>query len=148
MPRRATATDTGAGATGATGLWATLGRHQIGAFAATAVDFGVMIALVECFHASPVVGTAVGATVGALTNFLLGRAWIFPGHAGHWSGQALRYAMVSAASAGLNALGEHLVCDVARLQYVLARVLVSVAVSLLWNFPMQRRFVFREGKAR
>jgi putative flippase GtrA len=30
---------------------------------------------------------------------------------------------------------------------MVARVFVSIAVSLLWNFPMQRRFVFRDGGA-
>jgi putative flippase GtrA len=29
------------------------------------------------------------------------------------------------------------------LQYQLARALVSIAVSVLWNFPMQRHYVFR-----
>jgi putative flippase GtrA len=37
--------------------------------------------------------------------------------------------------------------DVAGMQYVLARAVVSIVVSLLWNFPMHRRFVFREGRA-
>jgi putative flippase GtrA len=129
-------------------LWWTLGRHQLGALAATAVDFGTMILLVERFHASPVVGTAVGAPLGAATNFVLGRIWIFPGHAGHWAAQAGRYAVVAAASAALNALGEHVVNSVARVPYVRARLVVSIAVSLLWNFPMQRRFAFRQGGAR
>ena len=129
----------------ATGLWRTLGRHQLGAIAATVVDFGTMIALVEWAAVSPVLATAIGATGGAVTNFLLGRAWIFRRQSGHWAGQAARYAVVSAASAGLNTLGEHLVHDVARLQYLLARALVALVVSLLWNFPMHRRFVFREA---
>ena len=129
------------------GLWSTLGRHQLGAVAATAVDFAVMIALVEGIHVSPVTGTVVGAAVGAVTNFFLGRAWVFRRHSGHWAAQGARYAAVAGASAGWNALGEHLVHDVAGIQYILARVFVSIAVSLLWNFPMQRRFVFRDGGA-
>ena len=129
-------------------LWPTLARHQVGSLVATAVDFGAMIALVEGAGLSPVAGTAVGASLGAVTNFSLGRAWIFPRHSGHWAAQAARYAVVSAASAGWNTLGEHLLHDLARVQYVLARVVVSIAVSLLWNFPMQRRFVFREGGPR
>jgi len=131
----------------AASTWRTLGRHQMGAAIATGVDFATMILLVERAGVSPVVATAVGASVGAVTNFLLGRAWIFRRHSGHWAAQALRYATVSAASASLNALGEHVVHDVAGMQYVLARVLVSIAVSLLWNFPMQRRFVFRDRGA-
>jgi putative flippase GtrA len=128
------------------GLWWTLGRHQLGALAATAVDFGTMILLVERFHASPVVGTAIGAPLGAATNFALGRLWIFPRNVGHWAAQAGRYAAVAAASAALNALGEHLANSVAGVQYVRARLVVSIAVSLLWNFPMQRHFVFPEGR--
>jgi putative flippase GtrA len=130
----------------ADGLWSTLGRHQVGAIAATAVDFAAMIALVECLGVSPVTATVAGALLGAVTNFALGRAWVFRRHSGHWAAQGARYAVVSGASAGWNALGEHLVHDVARVQYVAARVFVSIVVSLLWNFPMQRRFVFRDGR--
>jgi putative flippase GtrA len=130
----------------ASSTWRTLGRHQMGAAIATAVDFASMILLVERAGFSPVLGTAVGASLGGATNFLLGRSWIFRQQTGHWAGQVLRYASVSAASAGLNALGEHVVLDLARLQYVVARVLVSMAVGLLWNFPMHRWFVFREGR--
>jgi putative flippase GtrA len=130
----------------AASTWRTLGRHQVGAAIATAVDFGTMILLVERAGVSPVGATAIGASLGAVTNFLLGRTWIFRRQTGHWAAQAVRYAGVSAASATLNALGEHVVHDVARVQYVLARVLVSLVVGLLWNFPMHRWFVFREGR--
>jgi putative flippase GtrA len=145
MPRPATRS---ADARSAASIWTTLWRHQLGAFGATAVDFASMIVLVERAGVSPVAATALGATMGAVTNFLLGRVWVFRRHSGHWAGQAVRYGLVSAASAGLNAAGEHLMHDDAGVQYVLARVFVSVAVSLLWNFPMQRRFVFREGRGR
>ena len=131
----------------ASAMWRTLGRHQVGAAMATLVDFATMISLVELLGVSPVVGTAIGAPMGAVTNFALGRAWIFRGHSGHWLAQAIRYALVSGASAGWNTLGEQLVHGLGHVQYVLARALVSIAVSLLWNFPMQHRFVFREGRA-
>ncbi|HEX3345932.1 MAG TPA: GtrA family protein, partial [Polyangiaceae bacterium] len=102
--------------------------------------------LVEGLCLSPVIATAIGAGLGALTNFGLGRAWVFRRHSGHWAAQGSRYALVAGASAGWNALGEHLVHDVEHVQYVLARVVVSLVVSLLWNFPMQRRFVFRDRR--
>jgi putative flippase GtrA len=131
-----------------TGLWGTLGRHQAGAIAATLLDFSVMVACVQRLGLSPDAGTAIGASVGGLTNFLLARAWIFRRQSGHWAGQAARYALVSGGGALWNTLGEHLMHDIERVQYVVARLIVSVAVSLLWNFPMQRRFVFREGRGR
>lgn len=125
----------------------TIGRHQAGAIVATVVDFGAMVLLVETHLLSPVVATACGASLGAATNFAVGRTWIFRAQQGTLGAQAARYAVVSAASAALNAIGEYLVHGVGHLQYVAARALVAVAVSLLWNFPMQRRFVFREETA-
>lgn len=126
------------------GVWGTLGRHQVGALAATLLDFSVMVACVQRLGLSPVASTAIGASVGAAANFMLSRVWIFRRHSGHWAGQAIRYAFVSGGGAGWNTVGEHLVHDVGHVQYVVARALVSVVVSLLWSFPMQRRFVFRE----
>jgi putative flippase GtrA len=143
MPPRATPSTDSRG----TGTWQTLGRHQLGAMVAGGADFGAMIFCVEVLGLSPVAGTALGATLGALTNFCLGRAWIFRVASGSPFAHAARYALVSGASAGWNSVGEHLVHDVARVQYVLARALVAIAVSLLWNFPAQRWFVFREGRA-
>lgn len=122
-----------------------LGRHQLGAFITTVVDFGVMIAVVQALHARPVLGTIVGASAGAVTNFLLGRYWIFDPRdalARKARHQAQRYAFVSAASLCLNALGVRLLAEIVGVQYVLARTIVAACVSLLWNFPMHRHFVF------
>ncbi|MGH7330995.1 MAG: GtrA family protein, partial [Polyangiaceae bacterium] len=58
---------------------------------------------------------------------------------------ALRYGLVSGASLLLNMIGEWLVHDVAQVQYVFARAMVAASVSVLWNFPMQRNFVFKKG---
>jgi len=128
--------------------WRTLGRHQLGSLVATAVDFGTMIAFVELVGISAVRATALGAALGGIANFALGRTWIFRHQSGRLGGQAARYALVSAAGAGWNALGEHVVHDRAHIQYIAARALVSIFVSLLWNYPMQREFVFHEGRAR
>jgi putative flippase GtrA len=138
---------TSSGELGRSPMWQTLVRHQLGAIISTAVDFGTMVLLVEVWGASPVLGTSLGASLGAVSNFGLGRQWIFRGHSGVVGWQAVRYGAVSVMSAGWNAFGEHLMHDLAHVQYVVARTLVAIAVSVAWNFPMQRRFVFAEGKA-
>jgi putative flippase GtrA len=132
----------GARPSGVRGGYYALARHQLGALGATLVDFATMIA---CVHAglTPVAGTALGAGVGAAANFALGRYWVFPaGLPGRARRQAIRYALVSLSSLALNTLGELLLHDVAHMQYVLARVVVAGAVSLAWNFPLQRGWVF------
>lgn len=95
----------------------------------------------------PALATAVGAAAGATINFLLGRYWIFPGGRATAGTSALRYALVSLVSLGLNSAGEYVLVTVARMQYVLARLLVAIAVSVVWNFPMQRGFVYRSVAA-
>jgi putative flippase GtrA len=120
-----------------------LGRHQIASLIATAVDFGMMVSLVEALGVGAVWATAAGASSGAIVNFLLGRYWVFRAGGGPVGAQAVRYGMVSAASAGLNTLGEHVFVRILGLQYFVARIVVAVVVSLGWNFPLQRVFVFR-----
>ncbi len=124
-----------------------LGRHQALALLTTGLDLTVMLAMVEVVGLRPSLGALVGASVGAVFNFLMSRRFVFPqGRGGAATGQALRYAMVAAASAGLNAggveAGERL-----GVPYEIGRLVTSLVVSLAWNYPMQRRFVFGARRA-
>jgi putative flippase GtrA len=139
--------DIGVSGSGERIAWLVLARHQVGALAATIVDFTTMIVWVHTLGASPVLGTAIGAACGAVTNFVLARRWIFRDSAGGAPEQALRYALVSLGSLGLNALGEFVAHDVAGIPYVLARVLVALAVGVCWNFPAHRAFAFPRTRA-
>jgi putative flippase GtrA len=77
-----------------------------------------------------------------VTNFLLGRRWIFEAGTGAAGDQAARYVAVSVTSLFLNAAGEYALADRLGLQFQVARVIVAVIVSAAWNFPMHRYFVF------
>jgi putative flippase GtrA len=121
-------------------------RHHATSFASTAVDYALMVAVVEVAHVPPVPATAVGACGGALANFFVNRSFTYRAETGRVSAQAWRFGLVSAASLGLNALGEYLFHNVLGLQYMVARVITSVIVSNGWNYPMLRFFVF-SGRA-
>ena len=105
-----------------------------------------MIGLVELFRFSPVMGTVVGAAAGGVTSFTLGRHYTYRSLSDGVSGQVFRYALVSGASLGLNALGEHLILSVLASHYILGRILVATTVNNAWNFPMQKLFVFVHRK--
>lgn len=123
-----------------------LGRHQLAAAAATLVDFTMMIATVELGVAGPVIATGIGAASGAFTNFTVSRHWAFTGAAsGAADRQAVRYLLVSAGSLALNVVGVFALQG--RAPYPLARVAVAILVSLVWNFPLHRHFVFAEARA-
>jgi putative flippase GtrA len=121
-----------------------LARHQAGSIIATVLDFSTMILLVAGLHFIPAVGAMSGAAVGGSVNFVLGRRWVFRRQGDRVSGQALRYAGVSAVSLLLNGAGEHVLASVWHLQFVIARVIVALLVALCWNYPAQRNFVFRQ----
>ncbi len=127
---------------GARGALPTLGRHQLAALAATALDFSVMTLAVEALGVRPSLAAIAGSFAGALCNFQLSRRWVFPAGGGPWAGQALRYGAVSAGSALWNALGVE-AGQFLGAPYLAARLVTSVLVSVAWNFPMHRAFVFQ-----
>jgi putative flippase GtrA len=119
-----------------------VGKHQVSSLIATIVDYLVMIAAVEVLSVSPVLATVLGATSGAIVNFRLGRNWTFGATSERASSQAWRYGLVSATSLALNALGVYVLASLLGVHYLVARLGTGLAVSLFWNFPLQRRFVF------
>lgn len=121
-------------------------RHQVGAAVATGIDFASMILWVECGLGSSVSGTAIGATAGALSNFALGRKWIFHSDAARVRRQLARYALVAVGSLGLNTFGQRLLMGAAGWPYPLTRAIVAVLVGVLWNYPLHRWFVFAQPK--
>lgn len=119
-----------------------LKRSQIASLIATAVDFASLIFLVEVCGVWYVAATAMGAALGAIVNFLLGRHWSFTAGDQAVGGQALRYAMVALLSLVLNSLAVYLLTAYGNIYYALSRVIAAIVVGLLFNFPLHRRFVF------
>jgi len=117
-------------------------RHHATSVLSTAVDFTVMFAFVKLVHLKPVVATVIGASGGALTNFAVNRSFTYRAGTGRPGGQLWKFVVVSAASLGLNALGEYCFFSLLGLQFMLARVITAIIVSNGWNYPMLRFFVF------
>ena len=124
-------------------LGASFGRAQISSLLASIVDYGVLFLMTEQFHIWYVVATASGAFLGAVTNFLLNRYWTFHATQGHLNWQALRYLIVSAGSLILNTLGVYLFTEFGEIHYAVSVALTSLTVGILYNYPLQKYFVYR-----
>ena len=131
------------------GSWRVLARHQVASGVATAADFALMTLLVELGAVAPATATLAGAFLGAFINFTLNRRYTFKtAEQSSARTEALRYGVVSAASAILNAGGEYIGTRWLDGPYLLVRVVVSVAVSLGWNLPLHRSWVFQSAAVR
>ncbi|HZO15801.1 MAG TPA: GtrA family protein, partial [Polyangiaceae bacterium] len=122
------------------------GSHLIGVVIssalATAVDFGVMVALVEYGRIVPWLATGVAALAGASVNFSINRLLVFESD-DPAAPQAFRYSVVSATGALLNAGGVGAVLLQPDLDYRAGWLVVRAAVFLLWSYTLQRSYVYR-----
>lgn len=122
---------------------ASFSRSQLSAATATGADFALIFVLVEFFHVWYVLATALGALVGAITNFTMNRHWSFAATHDAWHSQAARYAAVSGGSMVLNSGFVWIFTDVFGFHYAISVVMVSGLVGILFNFPLHRYYVFR-----
>jgi putative flippase GtrA len=120
-------------------------RNALASVFTTALDFGVLTGLVELFHVSYVIATFSGTVVGAVSNFTINRKWSYDASDGHAHVQLVRFLPVQAGSSGLQTLGVWLFTDKANVQYMVSKLLVATLVYLVWNYPMNRFFVFRKS---
>ncbi len=126
---------------------------QGAAFAGTAVDFICTIFFTEVFHIWYVISTALGSLAGAITNFLLGRYYVFQSTERKIQQQAFRYAIVSLGSLILNTGGVWLLTEFIHQQlrhdevhdhdYIVAKVIVAVLVAVFYNFILQKNYVYK-----
>ncbi|MBU6375861.1 MAG: GtrA family protein, partial [Bdellovibrionales bacterium] len=72
-------------------LWKSFSRAQVASVSATIVDFGALVLLVEGVGFWYVYATALGAFLGAWTNFTLNRNWSFQAQSQGLNAQALKY---------------------------------------------------------
>lgn len=125
------------------GMFTSFTRSQISSIVATIVDFGTLVFLVEVVKLWYVPAVAIGAFLGAITNFIMGRHWSFMAVDGVARYQAIKYAVVSGGSLGLNCIGVYCFTDILGLKYVVSKVIIALLVGVFFNFPLHRNYVFR-----
>lgn len=128
----------------------TLGRFlmyaMVGA-AGTAAHYTVLITLVSLGLSNPVPASVIGASVGAVVNFLLNVVFTFRGHA-HLSWRtATRFFATAALAAGANGLLMAQLVDGLHLDYRLAQLMVT-ATLLCVTFLINSMWTFRASKVR
>ena len=121
-------------------------RNTVTSVFTTALDLATLAGLVELLHVNYVVATFLGTLVGCTSNFVINRHWSFEAADGraHW--QLVRFVPVQAGSSALHTVGVWLVTAIGGLPYLASKLVVSAVVYLVWNYPMNRYFVFPSSR--
>lgn len=117
-------------------------KANVAAVAASLLDYLVTFVSVQFFGTDPVVASVIGTLSGGILNFMMGRTWVFGARKQRVDGQMVRYMLVWAGSFVLNTAGVYLLVRGGGVQYLIAKISVSVFVGLSYNYLMQKRFVF------
>jgi putative flippase GtrA len=113
----------------------------VGGAAATAVDVGALVLLVE--HGTPIpLAAFFSAAAGAVVCFTLNKYIAFRDRTPVTWQQVGRFGFVAVATALLMALAMALFAVKLRIPYLIAKVICSALVFLAWTYPAQRRLVF------
>ena len=108
----------------------------------TALDFATLTGLVEGLHVNYVLATWLGTVVGSLSNFTINRVWAFDARSQPHAGQFFRFVIVQAAASLWHTAGVWALTRFVGIPYWESKVVISAAVYLGWNYPMNRWFVF------
>ncbi len=122
-------------------------KAQAAAITGSAIDFLVFTIMAHLIGNTPEqlsLATAVGAFCGGLVNFIIVRKWVFSEGQKGAHVQAGRYILVWAGSILLNSRGVYFVTTYfPSINFLVARILVSVLVGVSYNYVLQKRFVFK-----
>ncbi|WP_266206153.1 GtrA family protein [Pontibacter kalidii] len=119
-------------------------KAQAASLVASAVDFLVTIIAVELLGLWYMAGTMVGTVSGGVTHFALGRTWVFKASDKTIPAQALKYVLVWNGSMLLNASGVYVITRYGGLNYVYSKMITSLLVGVLYNYIIQKRYVFKK----
>lgn len=122
---------------------ATFFKAQAASFTATAVDFAVTIVLKEWVHCWYLLASMLGTISGGFVNFSMNRRWVFNARDKriHW--QAVKYMMVWTGNLVLVSGGVFLFTNYGGYSYLVSKIIVSVVVGTLYNYMLQKHFVFK-----
>lgn len=118
-------------------------KANVASFVASGCDFLITIFVREIFRVDPVISSAIGTISGGVINFYIGRNWVFKAQHTSVIYQSKRYFITWTGNLLLNTLGVYLFIHMAELDYITAKVITSIIVAVGYNYPVQKRYVFK-----
>ena len=117
-------------------------KANMASLLASLSDFLMTVLLVQWCGMDVVMAAVAGTVTGGIINFLIGRHWVFRAGDEKAVRQVWKYALVWTGNLLLNAGGVYTLVWYAGFHYVVSKVVTSLLVAFLYNYPLQKNFVF------
>ncbi len=128
------------------------GRGATSSIAAAAADYGLVIFLVEVVGIWYVPAVVAGSVLGGVVSFWLSSRWVFAaqraGIPGEGRRQVVNFTLIYGLGTVLFTGLVYGLTDGLGMHYLAAKIVSGAALFAVWNFPLQRRFVFTLPDAR
>jgi putative flippase GtrA len=125
------------------GLRKSFARAVLTSLTATTIDLVVSFCLTTFLDVYYVTATSLGGLCGAGSSFFMGRLWVFKKKAGKLKNQLIKFMFTNFVSIFLNTSGVFFVKEQFDIEFLWARIFVSIMVGFFFNFLMNRYFVFK-----
>ena len=113
------------------------------AIIATIIDFGFTFFLKQIIQIDAVLASIFGTILGGLINFLMGRVWVFNTTEIPYIQQGKRYFLTWIGNLLLNASGVYILIKTIGVQYLFAKMATAITVAIGYNYPLQKKYVFK-----
>ena len=118
-------------------------KANIAAIVASTCDYVFTFVTVECFGTDKVIAGIGGTVTGGVINFFICRYWAFKAVDTRVIHQGKKYFITWTGNLMLNATGLYLLINYAGVEYMLAKIITSLIVALTYNYPLQKKYVFK-----
>lgn len=126
------------------------GKAQVSSFIGGIVDYLFMISITEFFGVHYILSIVIGGLAGAVVNFSINRYWAFRSKEVPYqvSGrrQLLRFCLVVINSIVLKTTGTWFFTSFMKIDYKISRVITDLIVSIIFNYMLQRHWVFKKER--
>ena len=123
-------------------LWI-FSKAQFSAQLATITDYAISLLMAELFYYWYIIATFFGALSGGIVNCIINYKWVFDDDCQKKETIVMKYFLVWTGSMLLNTTGTYVLTEMTCFHFILPKIAVSVCVALLWNYQLQRLFVYR-----
>jgi putative flippase GtrA len=119
-------------------------KANIAAIIASFCDFGITIFLKQVFHIDAVLASILGTIIGGLSNFLIGRIWVFRSIQTPFFHQGKKYLLTWFGNLVLNSVGVYVLIKMMGVHYLFAKIATATIVAVGYNYPVQKKYVFKK----